>query len=227
MILSVIDDETGHEIIELPLSPHHIGIVIRIQEEDCRRMQRVGFDFTQFTILFKPEELNGFSMERALNAGFKGKMLVEIRGSWEDHLELLRLVHEETIKTNATLVGEITAIASELKTETSEIKRRFRSARLSELLKEFYGHQCMICYGFILTDGTPHTETHHVIPLSEGGDDSSENIAVVCPNCHARFHYGSTGCRIRMSDLFFQRNPFIQSTNNHNSYINQQICGGE
>lgn len=32
---------------------------------------------------------------------------------------------------------------------------------------------------------------HHVVPLACGGADSSSNIIVLCPNCHAIAHYVS------------------------------------
>ena len=31
-------------------------------------------------------------------------------------------------------------------------------------------------------------EWHHVIPWSEGGDDSEENLQVLCKDCHTRYH---------------------------------------
>lgn len=39
-------------------------------------------------------------------------------------------------------------------------------------------------------DGTPYLEVHHMILLANGGEDSLENTAALCPNCHRRFHYG-------------------------------------
>jgi len=34
-----------------------------------------------------------------------------------------------------------------------------------------------------------YIETHHVIPLSEGGPDSTANVVALCPNCHRMAHY--------------------------------------
>lgn len=39
-------------------------------------------------------------------------------------------------------------------------------------------------------DDTPYLEVHHVVSLSEGGDDSMENVLAICPNCHREEHYG-------------------------------------
>jgi 5-methylcytosine-specific restriction protein A len=39
-------------------------------------------------------------------------------------------------------------------------------------------------------DGTPYLEVHHRIPLAENGEDTVENAAAFCPNCHRKAHYG-------------------------------------
>lgn len=36
--------------------------------------------------------------------------------------------------------------------------------------------------------GNPFLETHHVIFLSKGGDDSIDNVVAICPNCHRKIH---------------------------------------
>lgn len=40
------------------------------------------------------------------------------------------------------------------------------------------------------SDGTPYLEVHHVDPLSNGGSDITNNALALCPNCHAKAHYG-------------------------------------
>ncbi|OWZ84121.1 hypothetical protein CDO51_05090 [Natranaerobius trueperi] len=44
---------------------------------------------------------------------------------------------------------------------------------------------------FLKDDGAPFLETHHLKALSEGGEDSIENVCAVCPNCHRKLHYSS------------------------------------
>lgn len=36
--------------------------------------------------------------------------------------------------------------------------------------------------------GLPFLEVHHVRPLAEGGPDTTDNTAALCPNCHRAFH---------------------------------------
>ena len=54
------------------------------------------------------------------------------------------------------------------------------------------GH-CELCgqtAPFNRSDGTPFLEGHHVIHLSNGGSDTLDNVAALCPNCHRECHHG-------------------------------------
>jgi predicted HNH restriction endonuclease len=39
-------------------------------------------------------------------------------------------------------------------------------------------------------DQSPYLEVHHIVPLSENGDDTVDNTVALCPNCHRFSHYG-------------------------------------
>lgn len=59
--------------------------------------------------------------------------------------------------------------------------------------------KCEYCNqsGFVMPDGRIYLESHHVIPLSEGGADSIMNVAALCPNHHREAHYGKIRMAIR------------------------------
>lgn len=40
------------------------------------------------------------------------------------------------------------------------------------------------------SDNTPYLEIHHWTPLSKGGEDTVQNTAALCPNCHRQLHHG-------------------------------------
>ena len=42
-----------------------------------------------------------------------------------------------------------------------------------------------------MSDGSMFVETHHIIPLAEGGYDIENNVVALCPNHHREAHYGS------------------------------------
>lgn len=41
------------------------------------------------------------------------------------------------------------------------------------------------------SDGSPYLEVHHWTPLGDGGEDTVENAAALCPNCHREVHHGT------------------------------------
>ena len=43
---------------------------------------------------------------------------------------------------------------------------------------------------FVCADGTRYVEVHHIVPLSEGGEDVLSNVACVCPAHHREAHVG-------------------------------------
>lgn len=51
---------------------------------------------------------------------------------------------------------------------------------------------CQLCENpapFTDKKGIPYLESHHIIWLSKGGSDSTDNTAALCPNCHRKMHH--------------------------------------
>jgi len=66
-----------------------------------------------------------------------------------------------------------------------------RSVWVSEYTKRKANGICQLCKQkapFKNKAGEPYLETHHIIWLSEGGEDSIENTVALCPNCHRKMH---------------------------------------
>jgi len=55
--------------------------------------------------------------------------------------------------------------------------------------------------GFKMASGSIYLETHHVVPLCEGGLDNVRNVAALCPNDHKKAHYAAERESIRASLL--------------------------
>ena len=47
-------------------------------------------------------------------------------------------------------------------------------------------------------DGTAFLEVHHITPLAEGGEDTVDNAAAICPNCHRECHHGIEKDRLQL-----------------------------
>ncbi|MBO8136759.1 MAG: HNH endonuclease [Desulfotomaculum sp.] len=66
-----------------------------------------------------------------------------------------------------------------------------RNSYVSEFAKRRANGICQLCENpapFNDKYGNPYLETHHIVWLSEGGDDSIENTVALCPNCHRKMH---------------------------------------
>jgi len=63
--------------------------------------------------------------------------------------------------------------------------------------------RCEYCnsYGFKTISGPLYLETHHIIPLSEGGADATSNVIAICPNDHRKAHFADDAPTMRNTML--------------------------
>ncbi len=50
---------------------------------------------------------------------------------------------------------------------------------------------CDLAAPFVKDNGEPYLEVHHVVTLADGGPDTIDNSAALCPTCHRALHYAS------------------------------------
>ncbi len=60
--------------------------------------------------------------------------------------------------------------------------------------------RCEFCdeQGFVTPSGAIYLETHHIVPLAEGGPDTVKNVVALCANDHARAHFSLEGDPMRI-----------------------------
>lgn len=66
-----------------------------------------------------------------------------------------------------------------------------RDPYVAELAKRRARGICQLCLEaapFKSKKGEPYLETHHIVWLARGGEDSIANTVALCPNCHRRVH---------------------------------------
>ena len=66
-----------------------------------------------------------------------------------------------------------------------------RDPYIAEYAKRRANGVCQLCgqpAPFVDKKGRPYLESHHLIWLSKGGEDTVENTAALCPNCHRKMH---------------------------------------
>jgi 5-methylcytosine-specific restriction protein A len=71
------------------------------------------------------------------------------------------------------------------------VKQIVRDPYISEYAKLRAKGVCQLCgedAPFKDSKGRPYLESHHIIWLANGGEDSIENTVALCPNCHRKMH---------------------------------------
>lgn len=66
-----------------------------------------------------------------------------------------------------------------------------RNVYVAELVKRRANGICQLCEKpapFRDKKGEPFLESHHIIWLSKGGEDTIDNSTALCPNCHRKMH---------------------------------------
>ena len=65
-----------------------------------------------------------------------------------------------------------------------------RNAYIAQYAKERADGKCQLCGDTPFYDlkGRPYLEVHHIEWLANGGSDSYDNTAALCPNCHRKMH---------------------------------------
>jgi len=75
-----------------------------------------------------------------------------------------------------------------------------RPTSVSRALKEKLGYTCQICgvEGFDKKSGGKYAEAHHLLELHRLAPSSliTENILIVCANCHRKLHYADAEVRV-------------------------------
>ncbi len=75
-----------------------------------------------------------------------------------------------------------------------------RNLQIVRELKEKYNGKCQICgQTFLMDTGEYYCEAHHIIPLTENGNQSPDNVIILCANHHRMFHYAKN--RIIIGEL--------------------------
>ncbi|WBW98847.1 HNH endonuclease [Oceanirhabdus sp. W0125-5] len=76
-------------------------------------------------------------------------------------------------------------------TRTTTTKVYERNADVAEYAKRVAKGICQLCEQpapFKNKAGEDYLETHHIVWLSEGGEDTIYNTVALCPNCHKKMH---------------------------------------
>lgn len=131
----------------------------------------------------------------------------------------INLLSEEEIKKRALLASERNELGnSKDKKDKKNYKRKdivktvvyHRDEYIAAYVKLLGKGKCQLCeQDAPFTDqyGSPYLECHHIIWLSEGGEDTIKNCVALCPNCHRKMH--SLALKEDIKKLQFKVNSYV------------------
>lgn len=112
------------------------------------------------------------------------------------------------------LSQEFTSAAS---SRLSSVEYRKRSAAVHRYAHRRAAGICEACHlpaPFLLDEGDPYLEVHHLRRLADDGPDAPSNVAAICPNCHRAVH------------LATNRRDIAQSLSLQIARREEQVAGG-
>lgn len=65
------------------------------------------------------------------------------------------------------------------------------NATVRNLMVHIYGRECMLCHRKLNSKRKNKKNLitfHHIVPVSEGGETTVENGAILCARCHENLH---------------------------------------
>jgi len=113
-----------------------------------------------------------------------------------DQSQFEQLEKNEKTKTKRLSINQIKTLAEELPNKQPS-KRKVESStyirdhRVKEYARLRANGKCQLCEQnapFKSKDGSPYLEVHHIDYMANGGIDTIDNVAALCPNCHRKMH---------------------------------------
>jgi 5-methylcytosine-specific restriction protein A len=84
------------------------------------------------------------------------------------------------------------SIETEVKVVQIKSKSYKRNNKVIALIKILRGYECQMCgYSILKKDGNEYIEAAHIIPKHKKGNETPENILILCPNHHKEFDLGN------------------------------------
>ncbi len=177
----------------LPIRPTHFDEIFNLLDINFSTERKCGWENYQHFL----------AIVDAIRELLEDVLPMRIKPQLIDAHSFMWVIHEKEFKEwkpNKKQVIEIEKIVEEhlQKKVTGSGGQRDKLSRVykrsAEVVKETRRRANGICQyckqpaPFSDSKGNPYLEVHHVIWLSRGGEDSTDNTVALCPNCHTRMN---------------------------------------
>lgn len=177
----------GHGHVE------HEAEFIRTKNPEERDM----YDLTSYATSYESTEPSKQSDEedKEEDTTVKDSAAVQSSGKGDQS----RTVDEDELKRKRKAAESASRKNPERKVSSDRLipgSRYIRSEAVKDYARTRADGICELCESeapFEKQDGEPYLEVHHINELGEGGADSPDKVAALCPTCHSEIHYGVDG----------------------------------
>ena len=179
---------------EISTSPKNLRDLLLTSKDVLEKLEQTD-EFIKVIFLCKKFEMGIRSVTTLLKLeGIK----CESRPTAKIRTQLLKqIIDSPNVKKSTDRLLEIkaeilvTSNRSEVNFKSVVLNQYLRNERIREYAKLRANGLCELCEKpapFNDKYGNPFLETHHINYLSKGGQDTIENVAAICPNCHRKIH---------------------------------------
>jgi len=158
------------------------------------------------------KSFNRFSDEHDIIEGMNFSFTANVSGNKElDYLKQCKYTQLNYVR-DVDIISYPEKIyqTKEEKEEDLRQSKRIERGPNGDLVKEHFQDECQICnaqgifenYSFIKENGRQYSEAHHVIPLSQKGTDTPDNIMCLCANHHRQMHYGDASVKFDCKNFY-------------------------
>lgn len=134
-------------------------------------------------------------------------------GEFDTHNELgYSIIDFAKLLSKIDELDKIIDLDTKAKDKKEKSKIRAFITRNKEEILQLHNNKCDVCELEI----EDILEIHHILPMSNGGDNSLDNLSCLCPNCHAILHKILSDCSKDIEDLKFSK--LLQKKLSYESY---------
>lgn len=114
------------------------------------------------------------------------KDIEDIQNDPNKYIKFIQSLPQDVLKKYA-----LKNLKKKVKTTHASTKQFIRNQYVAQYYKLRAKGICQLCNipaPFVDKNSKPYLESHHIVWLSKGGDDSVDNTVALCPNCHRKMH---------------------------------------
>lgn len=140
-------------------------------------------------IQYKEEFNKAIDREEIINKALERRIEIieNVKAKKEEIINKAKISEKEILE-DVSAEGKKKRVNKRLEKGQVKLDDRGRNITLVNNLKKLHLNICQICGDRIEDEFGTTSEAHHIKHFSKNGDDTIDNMIILCPNCHTKIH---------------------------------------